>query len=92
MTVDMSTAHRVAGLAKVLSDPIRVQLLDLLRVQEREVCQCELAPRFDISQPTLSHHLRKLEEAGLVSVERRGRWAWYSTDPNSLEVLHTWLS
>jgi ArsR family transcriptional regulator, arsenate/arsenite/antimonite-responsive transcriptional repressor len=92
MTVDMSAATRVAGVAKVLSDPIRVQMIDVIRSRKSEVCQCELAPLFGVSQPTISHHLRKLEEAGLVSVERRGRWAYYSTHPDSLEVLHSWLS
>jgi ArsR family transcriptional regulator len=92
MIVDTSSAQRVAGLAKALSDPIRVQVLDVLRGRETPVCQCELQPLFDVSQPTLSHHLRKLEEARLVSVERRGRWAYYSTEPDSLEVLGSWLS
>jgi ArsR family transcriptional regulator len=107
MTVDMSTAccsprleghldagraAAVAELAKLLSDPIRVQVVGLLRAHEDEVCQCELQPLFDVSQPTLSHHLRKLEEAGVVSVERRGRWAYYSITPDALEVLSTWLS
>ena len=78
--------------AKALADPIRVEILDLLREAAGEVCQCELQPLFGISQPTLSHHLKKLVEAGLVSVERRGKWAWYSTPDDSLEVLKSWLS
>ena len=90
--VDAERAAGVAELAKLLSDPIRVQLIDVLRGHEEEVCQCEVQPLFDVSQPTLSHHLRKLEEAGLVSVERRGRWAYYSIDPDALEVLSSWLS
>ena len=90
--LDGSRAARVAELAKVLADPIRVQVLDVLRDHDEPVCQCELQPLFEVSQPTISHHLRKLEEAGLVSVERRGRWAYYSTDPDSLEVLSSWLS
>jgi ArsR family transcriptional regulator len=90
--VDAARAETVAELAKLLADPIRVQLLDVLRGHEEEVCQCELHPLFDVSQPTLSHHLRKLQEAGLVSVERRGRWAYYSTDDQALEVLNQWLS
>lgn len=90
--VDADRAAGVAELAKLLSDPIRVQVLDVLRAHEEAVCQCELQPLFDVSQPTLSHHLRKLDEAGVVSVERRGRWAYYSIDPDALEVLSTWLS
>ena len=90
--VDARRAEAVSELAKLLSDPIRVQLLDVLRGHEDEVCQCELHPLFAVSQPTLSHHLRKLEEAGLVSVERRGSWAYYSTDPDALEALTAWLS
>ena len=90
--VDAERAGAVAELAKLLADPIRVQVLDVLRGHEEAVCQCELHPLFDVSQPTLSHHLRKLEDAGVVSVERRGRWAYYSIDPDTLEVLSSWLS
>jgi ArsR family transcriptional regulator len=99
MSVDMSLpmyeaqrAATVAGLAKVLADPVRVRLLDALRAREGDVCQCELAPLFDISQPTLSHHLHKLEEAELIVVERRGRWAYYAIRDEPLEVLRSWLS
>ena len=93
MAVDMSTrAERVAELAKLLADPIRVQVLDVLRSADREVCQCELQPRFAISQPTLSHHLKKLADAGLVGVERRGKWAWYTINEHALEEFKTWLS
>jgi ArsR family transcriptional regulator len=91
MSVD-TNPEAVAALARVLSDPVRVQVVDLLSRHEREVCQCELAPLLPISQPTLSHHMRKLEQAGIVSVQRRGRWAWYSLEPDALEVLRKWLS
>ena len=90
--VDAARAATVAEVAKVLADPIRVQLLDVLRGHEEDVCQCELQPLFDVSQPTLSHHLRKLQEAGLVATERRGRWAYYSIEPDALEALRSWLS
>jgi ArsR family transcriptional regulator len=93
MNVDMASAERVAELAKVLADPIRVQILDLLRAADGgEVCQCHLQPVFGVSQPTLSHHLKKLADAGLVAVDRRGRWAHYSLHDDTLEVLRTWLS
>lgn len=84
--------ERLAALARALGDPVRVQLVHVLRARSGELCQCELAPLFDVSQPTLSHHLRKLREAGIVTVERRGVWAYYSIDPESLKELSTWLS
>ena len=69
-----------------------MQLVDVLRRHAGEVCVCELQPLFDISQPTLSHHLKKLRDAGVVGVERRGLWAFYYVNPESLEVLDRWLS
>ena len=95
MSVDVfsrQSATEVADLARILSDPIRVQLLDVLRTSSGDMCQCHLQPLFDVSQPTLSHHLGKLEAAGLITVERRGRWAYYSLCPDRLEVLRAWLS
>ena len=91
-SVDQAEAARIAALAKALSDPIRVQLVDVLRSHAGEVCVCELQPLFDISQPTLSHHLKKLRDAGIVGVERRGLWAFYYVNQDSLEVLDRWLS
>lgn len=90
--VDAARAADVAELARTLADPVRVQILDVLRGHEEEVCQCELQPLFGLTQPTLSHHLRKLADAGLVATERRGRWAYYSIRPDALEVLRRWLS
>ncbi len=91
-SVDAAEAAEIAALAKALSDPVRVQLVDVLRSHAGEVCVCELQPLFDISQPTLSHHLKKLRDAGVVGVERRGLWAFYYVNPSSLEVLDRWLS
>lgn len=90
--VDADRAGRLAAFAKALGDPIRVQVVDVLRKAPGEVCVCELLPLFDISQPTLSHHLKKLREAGIVDVERRGLWAYYHVLPDSLEELTAWLS
>ena len=91
-TADQATATSVATLAKALADPIRVQIVDLLREADGEVCQCDLNTLFDVSQPTLSHHLKKLRDAGFIDVERRGKWAYYSIDPRALEALDAWLS
>jgi ArsR family transcriptional regulator len=90
--VTADRAARLAELAKALSDPVRLQVVDVLRKAAGEVCVCELLPLFDISQPTLSHHLKKLRDAGIVGVERRGLWAYYYVHPETLEELNAWLS
>ncbi len=90
--VSITQAARLAQLAKALSDPVRVQLVDVLRRHAGQVCVCELQPLFPIGQPTLSHHLKKLRAAGLVDVERRGLWAYYYVLPDALEELSTWLT
>jgi ArsR family transcriptional regulator len=89
--VQPAQAERLADLAKALGDPIRVQLLDVLRKAPGKVCVCELLPLFEISQPTLSHHLKKLRDAEIVGVERQGLWAYYYVLPNALKELSTWL-
>ena len=90
--VDRDRAVRMAEVAKALGDPVRLQLVDVLRRHAGKVCVCELVPLFDISQPTLSHHLKKLRAAGLVDCERRGLWAYYYVIPDALDELSDWLS
>jgi ArsR family transcriptional regulator len=85
-------ALRMAEVAKALGDPIRLELVDVLRKHAGKVCVCELVPLFDISQPTLSHHLKRLREAGIVDSERQGLWAYYYVIPDSLKELSTWLT
>ena len=89
--VDSDEADRLAAVARALSDPIRVQLVDVLRSHAGKVCVCELTPLFDVSQPTVSHHLKVLRNAGLVDVERRGLWAYYYVIPDNLKELDRWL-
>jgi ArsR family transcriptional regulator, arsenate/arsenite/antimonite-responsive transcriptional repressor len=90
--VERAQSTRMADVAKALGDPIRLQLVDVLRKHAGKVCVCELVPLFEISQPTLSHHLKKLREAGIVDSERRGLWAYYYVIPDALEEFSTWLS
>ncbi len=90
--VDPARAVRIAEVAKALGDPVRLQLVDVLRKHAGKVCVCELVPLFDISQPTLSHHLKKLRDAGIVDSERRGLWAYYYVRPDALKELTAWLS
>jgi ArsR family transcriptional regulator, arsenate/arsenite/antimonite-responsive transcriptional repressor len=85
-------ATRMAAVAKALGDPVRLQLVDVLRKHAGKVCVCELVPLFDISQPTLSHHLKKLRDAGIVDSERKGLWAYYYVLPGAVEELSAWLT
>ena len=85
-------AERIAMVAKALSEPLRVNVLDVLRRSPEAVCQCELIALFDIKQSLLSHHMRKLTDAGLVSVERRHKWAYYSIRADAFQELTAWLS
>ena len=81
-------AERTARLLKAVADPARLQLLALLRVAESgEACVCDLIDPLGLSQPTVSHHLKVLAEAGLVVRERRGSWAWYSLVPERLDEI-----
>ena len=89
--VEREHAARMAAVAKALGDPIRLQLVDVLRKHAGKVCVCELVPLFEVSQPTLSHHLKKLRDAGLVDSERRGLWAYYYVKPDALVELAAWL-
>ena len=79
-------------MGKALAEPLRVQIVDVLRRSEQHVCQCELIPLFGINQSLLSHHMKKLVDAGLVDVERRHKWAYYSVSPDALKELTAWLS
>jgi ArsR family transcriptional regulator len=85
-------AERIAAVAKAISEPLRVRILDVLRRSDEQVCQCELIALFGIGQSLLSHHMRKLADAGLVDVERRHRWAYYSISTDALKELTAWLT
>jgi ArsR family transcriptional regulator len=90
--VEREQALRMAEVAKALGDPVRLQLVDVLRKHAGKVCVCELVPLFDIAQPTLSHHLKKLRDAGLVDSERQGLWAYYYVKTEALDELSAWLA
>jgi ArsR family transcriptional regulator len=90
--VERREAERMAKLAKAIADPVRLQLVDVLRKHAGKVCVCELVPLFDLSQPTISHHLKVLRDAGVVGSERRGLWAYYYVIPGALDELTGWLS
>ena len=89
--VECDHAMRMAEVARALGDPIRVQLVDVLRKHAGEVCVYELVPLFDVEQPTVSHHLKVLRDAGLVDSERRGLWAYYYVRADAIRELAAWL-
>jgi ArsR family transcriptional regulator, arsenate/arsenite/antimonite-responsive transcriptional repressor len=90
--VEPIQAGRLAEIAKALGDPTRLQIVDVLRRFAGKTCVCDLEPLFDISQPALSKHLKKLRDVGLIDVERRGVWAYHYVKPDALEELKSWLS
>ena len=89
--VEREQAQRMATIARALGDPVRLQLVDVLRKHAGKVCVCELVPLFELSQPTISHHLKVLRQAGLVESERQGLWAYYYVLPGVLDELAAWL-
>jgi ArsR family transcriptional regulator len=80
-------ADELAAGFKVLADPVRLRLLSLIAARDRETCGCELVDILDRSQPTVSHHLAVLHDAGLLTREKRGRWVWYRVVPERIAAL-----
>ena len=86
--MDPAQAETTASLLKAVADPVRLRLLSLIRTyKDGEACVCDLTPAVGLSQPTVSHHLKVLTEAGLVTRERRGTWAWFRIVPGRLDDL-----
>ena len=86
----MEQAGQVAPLLKALADPVRLRLLSLVASHEGgEACICDLNAAFDLSQPTISHHMKVLHEVGLVDRDKRGVWAFYRIRPQALAALAT---
>ena len=90
--IEREQAERMGFVAKALGDPVRMQLVDVLRKHAGKACVCELVPLFDLSQPTVSHHLKVLRDAGVVGSERQGLWAYYYVIPETLKELFEWLN
>ncbi len=86
--MDAGQAAQVAGLLKALADPVRIRLMSIVLSHEgREACVCELTDAFELSQPTISHHLKVLYEAGLIDRERRGVWVFYRARLDAISAL-----
>lgn len=85
-------AEEKATALKALGHPVRLQIIDLLSRYAGQVCVCDIESQFDLSQPTISHHLKVLREAGLVDCERQGIWYYYFVRTEILQALQTQLS
>ncbi len=81
-------AESLAGSLKAIADPVRLRLISLVAAHvDREACVCDLTAPVGLSQPTVSHHLKVLVDAGILTREQRGRWAYYSLVPDSLDTI-----
>jgi ArsR family transcriptional regulator len=81
-------ANQVAPLLKALADPVRLRLMSIVLSHEGgEACVCDLTPAFDLSQPTISHHLKVLHDAGLLDRDKRGVWVYYKARPEAMAAL-----
>jgi ArsR family transcriptional regulator len=84
--------ERLLAAFRALADPVRLELLHFLRAQPGPTCVCDIVERFDRSQPTISHHLKVLREAGLLTWSRAGIWAFYAPDPEGIAQVGAALS
>jgi ArsR family transcriptional regulator, arsenate/arsenite/antimonite-responsive transcriptional repressor len=84
-------AAELAKMFKALGDPVRLRLLSMIASRKDQVCVCEMTPAFELTQPTISHHLKLLRQAGLIDCERRGTWVYYWALPTALDRLSAFL-
>jgi ArsR family transcriptional regulator len=92
--ISASQASQLAGLLKALADPTRLRLVSMVAAhQDGEACVCDLTEPLGLTQPTISHHLKILVDAGILTRDKRGVWAYYALVPSALDalsaVLHT---
>lgn len=91
--LDAEQALQLSSAFKALGDPVRLRLFSLIASHaDGEACVCDLTGDFDVSQPTISHHLKVLRDAGLLSSERRASWVYYRVVPDALATLCTLLA
>jgi ArsR family transcriptional regulator len=91
--IPAGTAGVLAPAFKALGDPVRLQLMSMIAsAPDGEICVCDLTPAFELSGPTISHHLKTLREAGLVEAERRGTWVYYRARPAIMRQLAALLT
>lgn len=89
--IELHFAKRFATIARALGDPVRLQIVDVLHHHAGTVCVCEINDLFDLSQATVSHHLKVLRDAGIVDYQKNGVWAFYYVKRELLDELGSWL-
>ncbi len=89
---NVAQAERLAALFKAICHPVRLQIVDLLSRYSGQVCVCDIEGQFNLTQPTISHHLKVLREAGLVGFEQRGLWAYYFVCTSVVEEMRSLTS
>ena len=89
--VDETGTEVLAGAFKAIGHPVRIQILEILTRQAGQVCVCDIESKFDLSQPTISHHLRVLRRAGLLASERSGTWIYYSVRKEGVGPLRAFV-
>jgi ArsR family transcriptional regulator len=90
-TLSSDEAEATAAIFRALADPARIRIVNLLAASGEPVCVCELTPALELSQPTVSHHLKKLTDAGLLERAQRGKWSFYSLSGEALARLASLL-
>ena len=87
--IDAAAAERLAGVLKALAEPTRLRLISLIAAHgaDGQACVCDLTNPVGLSQPTVSHHLKVLADAGLIEREQRGKWAYYSLVPGAMDAI-----
>nr|WP_221382060.1 metalloregulator ArsR/SmtB family transcription factor [Actinoplanes polyasparticus] len=90
--IPAEAAGTLAQAFKALGDPIRLQMMSMIAsAEDGEICVCDITPAFEISGPTISHHLKVLKESGLVTAERRASWVYYRAQPGLMRQLSALL-
>jgi ArsR family transcriptional regulator, arsenate/arsenite/antimonite-responsive transcriptional repressor len=91
LRLSSAEAEELSAMFKALGHPVRLQIVDLLSRFAGQVCVCDVENQFELSQPTISHHLKILREAGLVAAEQRGLWVFYYLRPAAVDKLRSLL-
>ena len=91
--LERTQAEQLSAILKALADPTRLQLLaSIINSENQEACGCDLGPLVDVSQPTISHHLKVLNEVGIITRVKRGTWVWYSVNHTQMKELSDFFS